>query len=60
VLDQVVIQEEEAVVPDVLDVLERARVEVVDAQDAMSLLEQVLAQMRAEKSGSPVTTAVDR
>jgi hypothetical protein len=48
-----VIKEEEAVVADVLDVLERARVEVVDAQDAMSLLEQVLAQMRAEESGSP-------
>jgi hypothetical protein len=53
VLDQVVIEKEESLVTDVLDVLERARVEVVDAKDAMSLLEQVLAQMRAEESGSP-------
>ncbi|HET8872221.1 MAG TPA: hypothetical protein VFM83_00915 [Gaiellaceae bacterium] len=52
VLDQVVIDEEEALVADVLDVLERARVEVVDAQDAMSLRQQVLAQVRAEESGS--------
>jgi hypothetical protein len=53
VLDQVMIEEEESLVTDVLDVLERARVEVVDAKDAMSLLEEVLAQVRAQESGSP-------
>jgi hypothetical protein len=51
-LDHVVVREREAVVAKVRDVRERARLEVVDADDALPLLEQVLAEMRAEKAGS--------
>ena len=52
VLDHVVVDEREVVVADVLDVRERARLEVVHADHAVALLEQVLAEMRAEKAGS--------
>ena len=52
VLRQVVVQEDEVVTADVLDVLERPRVEIVDGDDAMSLREQVIAEMGAEKTGS--------
>jgi hypothetical protein len=45
VLDEVVVEEREAIVPDVLDVREGARVEVVDAQHPIALLEQVFAEM---------------
>ena len=37
---------------DVLDVRERAADEVVDADDPVAALEQVVAEMRAEKAGS--------
>jgi hypothetical protein len=53
VLDHVVVAEREVLVPDVLDVVERARVEVVDADDAIALVEQVLAQVRAEEARAP-------
>ena len=52
VLDHVVVEELEPLVPDVLDVCERARVQVVDAEDAVALLEEVVAEMRAEEAGS--------
>jgi hypothetical protein len=45
-----VAHEDEGVVPDVLDVLEAARVEVVDADHAVVLPEQVLAEMGAEEA----------
>ncbi len=35
-----------------LDVLERARLEVVDADHPVPLLEQVVAEMRAEEPGA--------
>ena len=52
VLDHVVVEELEPLVPDVLDVCERARVQVVDAEDAVALLEEVVAEMRAEEAGA--------
>jgi hypothetical protein len=45
VLDHVVVQEDERVVPKVLEVRERARLQVVDGDDALPLLEQVLAEV---------------
>jgi hypothetical protein len=45
VLDHVVVQEDEVVVPDVLDVPERAGDQVVDADHPRVAAEQVLAQM---------------
>ena len=42
--------EREVVIADVLDVVERARLEVVQADDAMAFLEQAIAQVRAEKA----------
>ncbi len=51
-LDHVVVQERELVALDVGDVLQRARLEVVDADHAMPLGEQVVAEMRAEEPGS--------
>jgi hypothetical protein len=38
-VDDIVVSERELVLADVRDVLERARLEVVDADDAMALLE---------------------
>jgi hypothetical protein len=52
VLHHVVVHEGEAVVPEVLEVRERARLQVVDADDAVPLLEQVLAEVGTEKAGS--------
>ena len=52
-LRQVLVDEDEVgAVLDVLDVLERARVEVVHAHHAVALLEQVVAEVRAEKTGA--------
>jgi hypothetical protein len=36
----------------VLDVLERARVEVVDADDAVTVGEETVAEVRAEEAGA--------
>jgi hypothetical protein len=44
-LDHVVIAEGERRIANVFDVLQRARVEVVHADDAVTSLEQVLAEM---------------
>jgi hypothetical protein len=49
--DHVVVDEHERVVPKVLEVLQRAALEVVDADDAMVLREQVLAKVGAEEPG---------
>ena len=51
-LGQVDVAEVEAVVADVLDVLQRPRVEVVEAHDLVILGEQALTQVRAQESGS--------
>ena len=49
-LGQVVVDEDEvAPVLDVLDVVKRARVDVVDTDDAIGRSEQVVAQVRAEE-----------
>ena len=50
-LGQVVIDEEEPGVAYVLDVLERAGVEVVNADHPLAALQQVVAQARAQKAG---------
>jgi hypothetical protein len=47
VLDDVVVQELEVAAADVLEVRERRRLEVVDTDDAVALVEQVVAEMRA-------------
>ena len=52
VLHQVVVDEREVLVPDVLDVRERARDEVVDADHPQPLSEQVVAEMGAEEAGA--------
>ena len=52
-LGDVVLDELELGLPDVLDVLERPRVEVVDADDPVAELQQVLAKMRAQEAGAP-------
>ncbi len=52
VLDHVVVHERERVVADVLDISERACLEVVYTDNAMPLLEKVVAEMRAEETGS--------
>ena len=44
-LDHVVVHECERVVPEMLEVRERARLQVVDADHALTLLEQMLAEM---------------
>ena len=51
-VDDVLVQEREPVVAQVLDVLERARLEVVDADHPVPLLEQVVAEMGAEEAGA--------
>ncbi len=51
-LGDVVVDEEEVVaVSQVLDVLQRARVEVVDADDAVALRQEVVAKMRPKEAG---------
>jgi hypothetical protein len=52
VLDHVVIEEDEVVVADVLDVPQRARQQVVDADHPVALGEQVVAEVRAQEAGS--------
>src|SRR6185437_11351814 len=49
--DVVVYEEEVLAVFQVLDVLQRARVEVVDADDAVALAQEEVAQMRPEEAG---------
>jgi hypothetical protein len=49
-LGDVVVQERERLVADVLDVPQRAGLEVVDADHAVAALEQVVAQVRAEEA----------
>ena len=51
-LDHVVVDERERVVALVGDVLERPGLEVVDTDDAVPLLEQVIAEMRPEETGA--------
>ena len=46
----VLVHERELRIADVLDVLERPRVEVVDAHDRMPLFEEVIGEVRAEKT----------
>jgi len=53
VVDHVVLQEHEALVADVLDVLERAGVEVVDADDAVAVHEEAVTQVGTEETGAP-------
>src|SRR2546423_6409930 len=53
VLDDVVVEEDEVAVPDVLEVRERARLEVVDADDAGAAPQQGLAKVRAEEPRAP-------
>jgi len=50
VLGHVLVDELEVLVPDVLDVLERARVQVVDAHDTVPFRKQEIAQVRAQKA----------
>src|SRR6476660_2116225 len=47
----VLVDEEELFPPEVLHVLERARVQVVDADDAIPLRDEVIAEMGTEKPG---------
>src|SRR5439155_22786079 len=52
-LREVVVDEDEVgAVLDVLDVLQRAGVEVVDADDAVPLAQEVVAEVRAQESRS--------
>jgi hypothetical protein len=48
-----VVDEDEVVVADVVDVLERRGLQVVDADDPVPVREQQLTQVGAEKPGSP-------
>jgi hypothetical protein len=50
--DVVVEEAERARVGGVLDVLERARLQVVDADDPVALLQEVIAEVRPEEAGS--------
>ncbi len=52
VLCDVVIEEGKRVAPQVLDVRERARDEVVDADDPVAAVDEVLAEMGAEEAGA--------
>jgi hypothetical protein len=49
-LRQVVVDEDEVPVPDVLEVLKRPGVEVVDADDPVLLREQVVAEVRPQEA----------
>src|SRR6266545_3389274 len=51
-LRDVVVQEVEAAVANVLEILERRGLEVVDADHAVALLEEVVAQVRPEEAGT--------
>src|SRR6478672_5567355 len=48
----VLVDEEEIVAPQVLDVLQRPRVEVVHADDAVVLRDEVVTEVRAKEPGS--------
>src|SRR5262245_59204305 len=50
VLCQVVAHEDEVVAADVLDVLERPRIEVVDAEHPVARGQQMVAEMRADEA----------
>jgi hypothetical protein len=52
VVDHVVVDEDEVVRADVLDVPQRARLQVVDAHHPIALREQVVAEVRAEETRS--------
>ena len=56
-LRQVVVEEDEVARADVLDVLKRPGVEVVDADHPIARSEQMIAEMGAEKPAPPVTSA---
>src|SRR5262249_9218281 len=51
-VDDVLVDEREPVVAAVLDVLERAGLEVVDADDPVAAPEEVVAEMGAEEAGA--------
>ena len=51
-LDAVVVAEVERVAPQALDVLQAARVEVVEADHAPVAFEQVLTEVRTQESGA--------
>ena len=51
-LDHVVVEEVELVAAGVGDVLQRPRLQVVDAEHAMALLEEVIAEVRPQEAGS--------
>ena len=44
--------EDELVRPHVLDIRERARLQIVDTDHAMTTLKERIAEMRAEKAGT--------
>jgi hypothetical protein len=48
-----VVHEHEGVVADVLDVRQRAGVEVVEADDAVAVAQELIAEMRAEEARAP-------
>ena len=50
-VDDVDVEMDEVLAPDVLDVRERSGLQVVDADDAMAAGQQLIAQVRAEESG---------
>jgi hypothetical protein len=50
-LDAIHVAELEGVVAQMLDVLQRSRIEIVKAYDPLSLTEQMLAKVRPEKAG---------
>ena len=52
VLGHVVVEELEALAAQVRDVLQRPGVEVVDADDSEAVLDQVVAEVRAEETGA--------
>jgi hypothetical protein len=51
-LDDVDVEVDELGPADVLDVLQRARLEVVDADHALAALEQRVAEVRAQEAGA--------
>ncbi len=51
-LADIVVEEDECVVAEMCDVRERARLEVVEADDTMPLPEERLAEVRAEEAGA--------
>jgi hypothetical protein len=53
VAGDVVVDEDEAVTAEVLDVLQRARLQAVDADNAASFVHEVVAKVRAEEACAP-------